>query len=149
MTDSTAGREEPRWPAIIALLSVSGLYWAMPEPLTPGPGWLVPAMAAPLSIAALLFHKRSRDHAAQVVGYVLSGIVTVALIGALALLIAALPNKNRSAPRSAQVRRRTVGLQYPGLCRLVLEARRRRPAPPRINGRLPRRRAGVAVPQVL
>jgi len=98
MTDSTAGREEPRWPAIIALLSVSGLYWAMPEPLTPGPGWLVPAMAAPLSIAALLFHKRSRDHAAQVVGYVLSGIVTVALIGALALLIAALPNKTE-APR--------------------------------------------------
>jgi len=98
MTDSTAGREEPRWPALMALLSVSGLYWAMPEALTPGPGWLVPAMIAPLSIAALVFHKRSRHRAAQVVGYVLSGIVTVALIGALALLIAALPNKTE-APR--------------------------------------------------
>ena len=97
MTDASQ-RTEPRWPAIMAVLSVAGLYWALPEALTPGPNWLVPAVAVPLSIASLILHKRSKHDVNQLVGYALLALVTAAVISSLVLLIAALPD-HKEAPR--------------------------------------------------
>ncbi len=82
----------------MALLAVSGLYWALPEALTPGPGWLLPAVVAPLSLAATVLHKQSKYGLNRVVGHALSGIVTAAVIASLALLIAALPDR-KETPR--------------------------------------------------
>jgi uncharacterized membrane protein len=98
MADTTDQRTEPRWPAILALLSIAGLYWALPEALTPGPSWLVFALAVPLSAVSLILHQQSRHGVAQVVGYTLLGIVTAAVISSLVLLIAALPD-HKEAPR--------------------------------------------------
>jgi hypothetical protein len=89
---------EPRWLAVVAALSVGGLYWAMPESLSPGPGWLLLAVVAPLSVVALVLKKRSKFRQNQVVGYAILGILTAALIGSLILLIAALPD-HKVAPK--------------------------------------------------
>ena len=98
MSATPAPRREPRWPAIMAVLSVGGLYWALPEPLSPGPGWLVLAVAAPLSIVAMVLHRRSKFRLNQIVGYTLLSIITAAMIGALTLLVAALLD-HTAAPR--------------------------------------------------
>jgi len=98
MSGNAALRGEPRWPAIMAVLSVGGLYWVLPEALSPGPGWLALALVAPLSLVGMMLHKQSRYALNQVVGYAVLGIVTAAMIGALALLIAALP-EHKEAPR--------------------------------------------------
>lgn len=98
MSETPASAPEPPWLSIIAVLSVGGLYWAMPETLSPGPGWLVLAIAAPLSLVAAIFRRQSRYRLNQIVGYALLAIITAAMIGALALLIAALPDR-KEAPR--------------------------------------------------
>src|SRR5690349_11549670 len=98
MPDSAAARREPRWPAIMAVLSVSALYWALPESLSPGPGWLALALVTPLSLAGMLLHRRSRFALNEIVGYATLTILTAALVGSLVLLIAALPDK-KEAPR--------------------------------------------------
>jgi hypothetical protein len=83
-------RAEPRWPAILAALSVGGLYWALPEALTPGPGWLALALVVPLSTLGVVLYRWQRFRLNQIVGYSVLVIITAALIGALVLLIAAL-----------------------------------------------------------
>ena len=91
-------RREPRWPVILALLSISGLYWALPEPLTPGPGWLLLALVLPLTIASAILQRMSRFELNRIIGHVLSGLVTAAVIASLSLLIAALPD-HKESPR--------------------------------------------------
>jgi len=98
MSDSSPLRFEPRWPAILAVLSVGGLYWVLPEPLSPGPGWLALALITPLSLTSIVLHRRSKFALNQVVGYTTLGIITAAMIGSLVLLISALPD-HKEAPR--------------------------------------------------
>jgi uncharacterized membrane protein len=98
MAEKAIEWSEPRWPAILAVLSFAGLYWALPESLTPGPGWLVAALVAPLSLVSLILHKQSKHGVSRVLGYAVLIIVTVALIASLVLLIAALPDR-KEAPR--------------------------------------------------
>ena len=98
MSDSPTPRPEPRWPAMMAILSVGGLYWALPEALSPGPGWLALAVVAPLSIVGLVLHRRSKFALNQIVGYTMLSIITAAMISALVLLIAALPDR-KETPR--------------------------------------------------
>jgi hypothetical protein len=90
MSDTPIPRGEPRWPAMMAVLSVGGLYWALPESLSPGPGWLMLAVVAPLSVASMILYRRSKFRLNQIVGYTILGLITAALIGALTLLITAL-----------------------------------------------------------
>src|SRR5450755_2607021 len=97
MSDSSA-QHEPRWPVVLALMSVGGLYWALPESLTPGPGWLLLALVAPLSVAATILQKQARYNMNRIVGHALSGLVTTAVVASLVLLIAALPDR-KEAPR--------------------------------------------------
>ncbi len=98
MSDSPPPRREPRWPAIMATLSVGGLYWALPENLTPGPGWLALALVVPLSVLSTVLHRRSKYSLNQIAGYTVLTVITAATIGALAMLIAALPD-HKEAPR--------------------------------------------------
>jgi hypothetical protein len=98
MSDTPAARREPRWPVIIAILSAGGLYWALPEALSPGPGWLTLALVAPLSFVSMIFYRRSKFSLNQVVGYAIQGIITAALVGSLTLLIIALLDHTQKAP---------------------------------------------------
>ena len=81
-----------RWPAIFALLALGGLYAALPSSLLLGGSrWLLLAVVSVLIVPALVSHYKGAHTANQVLGYVLNGVVTAAMIASLALLIRALP----------------------------------------------------------
>ncbi|HUO43607.1 MAG TPA: hypothetical protein VMT94_01695 [Burkholderiales bacterium] len=88
---------EPRWPAIVALLAVGGIYTALPEYLVMGPGWLVLVAVSALLVPLLISHYIGRDRLNRVLGYIVNGIITIALIFSLFLLIKALPQHKESA----------------------------------------------------
>lgn len=84
-----------RWPAVIALLAIGGLYLALPERLTVGPSWLLLAVVGVLVIPAVVAHRFS-DRLTSTLGFLLSGIVTSAMVWSLGMLIAGLPGKRES-----------------------------------------------------
>src|SRR4051794_23737979 len=49
-------RPEPRWPALVAVLAVGGLYLALPASLTIGPRWLLPGLLGGLLIPTVVSH---------------------------------------------------------------------------------------------
>ena len=87
---------EPRWPAYIALLAVGGLRFALPESLSVGPNWLLLVVVCGLSIPVSIARKRNQIRLNQVLGYVLSSVVTLDMIWSLWLLLAALPTHKQS-----------------------------------------------------
>jgi hypothetical protein len=87
----TPTRTEPRWPAALALLAVCGLRLALPESLSFGPDWLLLAVVGALLIPTAWARRRGMDRLTQILGYVLTSIVTLDLIVSLGLLLAALP----------------------------------------------------------
>jgi len=83
---------EPRWPALVALLGAGALYAALPPSLVVGgPRWLLPALVLMLLVPTEISHHRSQHQLNQMLGYILNSVVTLAMIGSLALLIEALP----------------------------------------------------------
>src|ERR1700691_43772 len=84
-------RLEPRWPAMLALLAVGGLWLAMPESLSVGPDWLLITVVAVLLIPTAWARQRGMDNLTKFLGYLLTSIVTVDMVWSLGLLIVALP----------------------------------------------------------
>lgn len=82
---------EPRWPVLLALGAVAGLHFALPEVLSFGPRWWLVAAFAVLATIVSILHKRGDEQQAYVVGLLLLGFVTLALIASLVLLIRSLP----------------------------------------------------------
>ena len=81
-----------RWPAMFALLALGGLYAALPSSLLLGGSrWLLLAVVSVLIVPAVVSHYRGAHTTNQVLGYVLNGVVTAAMIISLALLVRALP----------------------------------------------------------
>ena len=79
---------EPHWPAFVAMLAVAGLYAALPSTLFPGtPRWFLAAAVVVLSVPIEISQRRHNHSLSRVLGYILNSLVTVALIGLLALLI--------------------------------------------------------------
>jgi len=106
MPESKFVRREPRWPALIALLSVGGLHWILPSALTVGPDWLVFALVTVLVMPAMISYRAGHARASMTFGYAANSVVTLALIASLALLVSRLPS-HKEAPidlmRSAAV----------------------------------------------
>src|SRR5438874_530979 len=84
---------EPRWPALIAVLAVGGLYLALPPYLTIGPSWVFPAIAAALLIPTVISHRTGRHELNRLLGFTVTAWVTIGLVLAVVLLIRALPKK--------------------------------------------------------
>ncbi len=83
---------EPRWPALLAMLALGGLYAALPAFLVVGgPRWLLLAAVSVLLVPTIISHRRGVHSLNQRLGYILNGVVTAAMIGSLSLLIMALP----------------------------------------------------------
>ena len=89
-------RHEPRWPALVALLAVGGLYYALPSSLTVGPDWLVLVMVAILMTPAFILSRTEHWRVTQILGYAATSVVTLSLIASLALLVARLPSHKES-----------------------------------------------------
>src|ERR1700744_1233384 len=82
---------EPPWPAPLALLAVGGLHFALPQPLTFGPPWLLLAVVVALLIPVLVERFRGSFELNQRLGYLLLGAVTAAMLWSLYLLVRSLP----------------------------------------------------------
>jgi uncharacterized membrane protein len=90
------GTYEARWPALLALVAVGVLNLALPPTLTLGPRWALLAAVAVLLVPTVVSHRAGRVALNRALGLVASGVVTAALIGSLALLIAGLPHKSQT-----------------------------------------------------
>ncbi len=87
---------EPRWPAVVAVLAVGGLYTALPEALTFGPRWLFLSVVLALLIPSVVSYHTGRHRLNAVFGFTVDGVLTVGLIISVILLIAALPTKKET-----------------------------------------------------
>jgi hypothetical protein len=78
---------EPRWLVVVAMLAAGGFYYALPEPLSLGPRWLLLAIVSVLLVPAVLTNHRRLPTLNVVIGHTLSGVITVFMIASLFLLI--------------------------------------------------------------
>ena len=92
-------KPEPAWPAVLAILGVGGLHWSLPEPLTFGPSWLLLVVVSVLMVPVVVARLRGSFALNQVLGYIVLGIVTAAMLWSLFLLVRALPG-HQLAPSS-------------------------------------------------
>jgi hypothetical protein len=90
-------KPEPRWQALLAFLAVGAIYLALPRDLILGPTWLLPTLIVILLIPTVLTHRSGRRSFNRVLGIVINGITTLALIGSVILLVRSLPS-HREAP---------------------------------------------------
>jgi hypothetical protein len=89
---STTPNPEARWPVLIALVAWAGISFALPHTLVFGPRWLLLAPIGALLIPTLVAHRAGRHDIDSILGYAVSGIMTLALAGSLVLLILRLPS---------------------------------------------------------
>jgi len=90
-------KPEPRWQVILALLAVGGIYMALPKELVLGPTWLLPVLIVVLLVPTVFAHRSGYHSLNHVLGILISGIITVALVGSVVLLVANLPTKRESS----------------------------------------------------
>jgi len=88
---------EPRWPALVAILAVGGLYDALPDALTIGPRWLYPTVVLALLIPTAVSHHTGHHRANAILGYAVDTVLTLALAVSVFRLVAALPAR-KAAP---------------------------------------------------
>jgi Protein of unknown function (DUF1345) len=98
VAESTRATNETRWPAAIAIVGLGGSSLALPDPLMPGPRWLVPIVVALLLVPALLAHAAGHHRLDQLLGYGISIVVTLALVASLASLVSLMASR-RQPPR--------------------------------------------------
>jgi hypothetical protein len=82
---------EPRWPAFVAMLAAAGVYWALPEPLSVGPGWLLLAITVLLMIPIAISARRGNHRVTRILTFVANSIIALAMIASLVLLVQGLP----------------------------------------------------------
>jgi len=90
-------KPEPRWQAVLAVVAIGGIFMALPRDLIVGPYWLVPSVMVGLILPTMVTHRTGYRGLNRVLGIVVSGIMTLALIASVALLVRALPS-HREAP---------------------------------------------------
>jgi len=89
---------EPRWPAFIAMLAASGVYLALPEPLSLGPSWLLLAVMVLLMIPMVISHRRGDFRVTRVLTFTANGLITLSMIASLVLLVQGIPKHLESPP---------------------------------------------------
>ena len=89
---------EPRWPAFVAMLAASGVYLAMPEPLSLGPSWGLLGIVSLLLIPIVVSYHRARFDVTRILTLVANGLITLGMIASLIFLIQGIP-KHTEAPR--------------------------------------------------
>jgi hypothetical protein len=85
-------KPEPRWQAILAFVAVAGIYLALPRHLIVGPTWLLPTLILVLLIPTVVSHRTGKRSLNRVLGIIINGITTVALMASVVLLVRVLPS---------------------------------------------------------
>jgi hypothetical protein len=89
-------KPELRWQALLALVAIGGIYLALPSWFIVGPVWLLPALIAVLLVPTIMTHRMGRHSLNHVLGIVINAIITLALIGSVALLVRTLPGQKQA-----------------------------------------------------
>jgi hypothetical protein len=89
-------KPEPRYQALLAFLAVGGIYMALPRSLIIGPIWLLPTLIVVLLVPTVVSHRSGKRSLNRVLGILINGITTLALIGSVVLLVRALPSHQES-----------------------------------------------------
>src|SRR5205809_3895132 len=84
-------KPEPRGQTIAAVLAVGAIYLALPRNVVIGPIWLLPAVIVVLLVPTVVSHRVGRQSLNRMLGIIISGITTLALIGSVILLVRILP----------------------------------------------------------
>jgi hypothetical protein len=84
-TESNA--KEPRWLAVVATLAIGLIYAALPSNLSVGPRWLLLAVILAVVIPTLISHRAGHHTADKMLGYLGTGILTIAMIWSTGLLV--------------------------------------------------------------
>jgi hypothetical protein len=82
---------EPRWPAFVAMLAASGVYLALPEPLSLGPSWLLLVIIVLLLIPIVMTYRYGRYKATRILTLTANAVITVAMIASLIFLVKGIP----------------------------------------------------------
>jgi hypothetical protein len=90
------GPDEPRWPALIAVIAVAGLSVALAPGLTIGPPWVFPAIVGVLLVPTVIYHRAGYHRTDRVLGFLVTSAVTIELIIAVLRLVSALPSHRES-----------------------------------------------------
>ncbi len=88
---------EPRWPAFVAMLAAGGVYLAVPERLSLGPGWGLLAIILVLMVPIAVSNRRGDFHITRPLVVIANGAITVGMITSLFLLIEDIP-QHRDSP---------------------------------------------------
>jgi len=88
---------EPRWHALIAVLTVGSLYIALPHDLIIEPRWLFPATVFVLLVPTVIMHAKKYHRLDRFLGFTVSGVLTLGMITSVVLLVKALPDKTETA----------------------------------------------------
>ena len=89
-------KPEPRWQAVLAFLAICAIYLALPPDLIVGPVWLLPTLIVVLLVPTVLSHRVGKLSLNRTLGFIISGITTLALIGSVILLVRTLPAHRES-----------------------------------------------------
>ena len=88
---------EPRWPAFVAMLAAGGVYLALPERLSVGPGWLLLAIIVVLLVPIAVSNRRGDYHITRPLVVIANGAITAGMITSLVWLIEGIP-QHRDSP---------------------------------------------------
>src|SRR5256884_1806891 len=85
-------KPEPRGQALLAFLAICAIYLALPRDLVVGPTWLLPTVIVVLLVPTVVSHRVGKHSLNRILGFIINGITTVALIGSVILLVRLLPS---------------------------------------------------------
>ena len=97
MPEETVLISEPRWPGVLAMLSIGCLHYVLPPEFSVGPDWLILMLVAVLTVPAMISHHRGNWRLTHILGYIANSVVTLSVGISLALLISRLP-MHKDAP---------------------------------------------------
>src|SRR6266404_8681808 len=89
-------KPEPRGQTIAAVLAVGAIYLALPRNVVVGPIWLLPTLIIVLLVPTVVSHRTGRRSLNRVLGILINGITTVALVASVGLLVKSLPSHQES-----------------------------------------------------
>lgn len=85
-------KPEPRWQALLAFVAVAAIYVALPRSLIVGPTWLLPTLITFLLVPTVISHRLGKLEFNRILGFAISSLMTVALVGSVVLLVHSLPS---------------------------------------------------------
>ncbi|MBX6325678.1 MAG: hypothetical protein IRY93_06545 [Chthoniobacterales bacterium] len=92
-------KPEPRGQALLAVLAICAIYVALPRALILGPIWLLPTVVILLLVPTVVSHRKGKHSLNRILGVVINGIITLALIASVILLVRTLPSQQESPLR--------------------------------------------------